>query len=244
MGIKRTDKADYQLYPLGDAAVVLQFGDTIDQQTLQKISSLATYILKKPFTGFIELVPAYTTLTVYYNPWILSEKGQHNPYQKVVTLLQKMVIKAPAQTTGSGSRTVEIPVCYGGSFGPDLKFVAEHAQLTPEEVVTLHAKGKYTVYMIGFAPGFPYLGGMNSKISAPRKEAPRAVIPAGSVGIAGKQTGIYPMETPGGWQLIGRTPLTLFDPNRERPSLLQAGDTVKFIPITAAEFEQRKDLPL
>ena len=135
-------------------------------------------------------------------------------------------------------RTVSIPVCYGGEFGPDLEYVARHNNLTTDEVIHIHSSGEYLVYMIGFAPGFPFLGGLSPKIATPRRPSPRATIPAGSVGIAGMQTGVYPIETPGGWQLIGRTPQKLFLPNENPPSLLQAGDVVKFCPISFQEYQE------
>jgi inhibitor of KinA len=138
---------------------------------------------------------------------------------------------------------VEIPVCYGGEFGADLDFVAKHANLTPGEVIEIHSAADYLVHMIGFAPGFPYLGGMSSKIAAPRRSSPRLKVPAGSVGIAGEQTGIYPLETPGGWQLIGRTPLALFRPEQDPPTLLQPGDIVRFRPITPQQFRELKEQP-
>jgi inhibitor of KinA len=133
---------------------------------------------------------------------------------------------------------VEIPVCYGGDFGPDLDLVASHAQLTPAEVIARHAAPEYLVYMVGFAPGFPYLGGLDAGLATPRRTQPRPLVPAGAVGIAGAQTGIYSLPTPGGWQLIGRTPRRLFDPGRNQPSLLQAGDRLRFVPISEAEFQQ------
>jgi inhibitor of KinA len=138
-------------------------------------------------------------------------------------------------------RVVEIPVCYGGEFGPDLGYVAEHNQLSVEEVIEIHTSGQYLVYMIGFAPGFPYLGGMSERIMAPRRQSPRLAIPAGTVGIAGMQTGVYPIETPGGWQLIGRTPLALFRPQDNPPSLLQSGDIVRFCQISDKEYEEYKE---
>ncbi|MEG2984683.1 MAG: 5-oxoprolinase subunit PxpB, partial [Peptostreptococcaceae bacterium] len=133
---------------------------------------------------------------------------------------------------------VEIPVLYGGEFGPDIETVARHNNLSVEEVMDIHSKGEYLVYMLGFTPGFTYLGGMDNKIETPRLEIPRVKIPAGSVGIAGKQTGVYPIDSPGGWQLIGRTPIKLYDINKERPILLSAGDYVKFVPINKAEYEK------
>jgi inhibitor of KinA len=131
---------------------------------------------------------------------------------------------------------VDIPVCYGGDFGPDLDAVSSHTGLSTEEVVAIHGEPDYLVYMIGFAPGFPYLGGMSERLASPRRESPRAKIPPGSVGIAGSQTGVYPIETPGGWQLIGRTPLRLFRPERDEPSLLRTGDRVRFQAIDRAEY--------
>lgn len=239
--MKQPDLTSLQIYPLGDAAVVLQFGDTIDTDTHASVRSFASYLEQHPFPGLIEFVPAFTTVTVYYNPWILAETDKYDPYERMRILLLEMLRHLKKEKQFYTSRQVTIPVCYGGGFGPDLDLVASHNQLTPDEVVAIHTSGSYQVYMIGFAPGFPYLGGMDEQIAAPRKDKPRAVIPAGSVGVAGKQTGIYPIETPGGWQLIGRTPLALFNPAHKHPSLLQAGDTVKFVAITPEEFEQRKE---
>ncbi|HET6872400.1 MAG TPA: 5-oxoprolinase subunit PxpB, partial [Sporolactobacillaceae bacterium] len=140
------------------------------------------------------------------------------------------------QASQLDAHTVNIPVCYGGEWGPDLDHVAAVNGLSPEEVIRIHSEGVYLVHMIGFAPGFPYLGGLSKEISTPRRETPRLVIPKGSVGIAGDQTGVYPLETPGGWQLIGRTPINLFNPNSETPSLLKAGDFVRFVPISPSEW--------
>jgi inhibitor of KinA len=231
----------YQLFPLGDAAIVVQLSQTIDPVIQSSISALTTYLCEHPFNGFIELVPAYTSITIYYNPWVVSRKGKIDPYQKVVEILQKSLTIAPATSDLTATYVKEIPVCYGGKFGPDLEFVAVNNQLSVAEVIALHTAETYIVYMIGFAPGFPYLGGLNNKIATPRKQMPRTTIPAGSVGIAGEQTGIYPMQTPGGWQLIGRTPEKLFDPARSKPSLLQAGDRVKFVSISVEDFEKRKE---
>ena len=231
-----------QLYPLGDTAIVLSFGDSIDLAVHARVRAFAACLEAHPFEGLVEYVPAFTTVTVYYDPWVLSEKGKHKPYEKVTNLLLERLPQAEQYRQKQEPVVVEIPVCYGGELGPDLAFVAQHNQLSEEEVIAIHAAGEYTVYMIGFAPGFPYLGGMDARIATPRKETPRQRIPAGAVGIAGQQTGVYPIETPGGWQLIGRTPLALFDPQRQPPSLLQAGAVVKFIPIPAeAYWASRKE---
>src|SRR5918992_314716 len=150
-----------------------------------------------------------------------------------------MLAESPSEIEDLDTRTVGIPVHYGGDFGPDLGFVASHNELTEQQVIEIHSQPTYLVYMIGFAPGFPYLGGMSERIAAPRRDNPRASIPVGSVGVAGRQTGVYSIETPGGWQLIGRTPLRLFRPEEERPSLLEAGDEVRFDPITRSEYDRR-----
>jgi len=239
--MKQKDMRLFQLYPLGDAAVTVQFGDTIEEDTHRKVRAFASYLERHPFPGLVEHVPSFTTVTVYYDPWVVSDKGLYNPYARVTEQLQHMLKLARENQKSTRPRVVEIPVCYGGEYGPDLEYVARFHKLKPQEVVACHTRGKYLVYMIGFAPGFPYLGGLSKKIATPRRESPRPLIPKGSVGIADKQTGIYPIETPGGWQLIGRTPLSLFEPDRDPPSLLQAGDRVRFVAITPEEFERRKE---
>jgi len=158
-------------------------------------------------------------------------------YDLLSSRLEKLS-KTVAPGKKSGGRLVEIPVCYGGESGPDLSFVAEHAGRKEREVIYIHSSRDYRIYMLGFLPGFPYLGGLDKRIHTPRLTAPRTKIPAGSVGIGGEQTGIYPMESPGGWQLIGRTPLKLFDVNGAEPPLYEAGDTIRFIPITSEEYHK------
>jgi inhibitor of KinA len=229
-----------KVYPLGDAAIVVEFGQAIDISVHARVMGFAAYLEKHPFQGMIEYVPAYTTVTIYYDPWIVSEGGKKETYGIVEDTIQQ-ILPAVETSVKHFPKTVEIPVCYGGESGPDLPFVAGYNQLTVEEVINLHTSARYQVFMIGFAPGFPYLGGMNPAIAAPRKDTPRPQVPAGSVGIAGSQTGIYPLATPGGWQLIGRTPLSLFDPDRQHPSLLKAGDVVRFVPISLEEYRQRKE---
>jgi inhibitor of KinA len=226
----------FQLYPLGDAAIVLKFGGHINLEAHTRIQAIAGWLAEHPAPWMVEWVPAFTTLTLYYNPWLASDEGKWIPYERVVHYIQEMLPKVHVAPSHS-SRLVNIPVCYGGSYGPDLPLVASHNSLTIDEVVEIHSQAEYLVYMIGFAPGFPYLGGMSEDVATPRRQSPRPAIPAGSVGIAGAQTGIYSLETPGGWQLIGRTPLTLFDPKREQPSLLSAGDRVHFVPVCEAEFK-------
>lgn len=185
----------------------------------------------------VEYVPAFTSVSVIYNP--LDMKSE-SPYEVVKVILDNIISKLDFSLEDE-EHIVEIPVCYGGEFGQDIEQVAKINNITVDEVIKIHSEGKYLVYMIGFAPGFPYLGGMSEKIAAPRRESPRIAIPAGSVGIAGMQTGVYPIETPGGWQLIGKTPLKLFDLKRNSKSLLKAGDIVKFYPISYEEYVQLKE---
>ena len=179
-----------------------------------------------------EVVPTYRSATVHYRPEVLS-------YEELKHLLAPL-----AQGSAEEAEelpVVEIPVCYGGEYGPDLLEVAQHCSLTPEEVIARHTAPTYRIYMLGFTPGFPYLGGMDPSIAAPRRKEPRIHIPAGSVGIAGEQTGVYPIVSPGGWQLIGRTPLRLFDPQKEQPILLSAGAGIRFVPIDEEAFRKMEE---
>lgn len=182
-----------------------------------------------PFEGFIEAVPAFTTLTVFYDPLLTTLLAAEHRLRTLMNVIDTERVSTPATV-------IEIPVWYGVEAGPDLGIVAAHAGMSDEEVIAIHSSIDYLVYMIGFAPGFPYLGGLDERIACPRKATPRAAIPAGSVGIAGIQTGIYPIETPGGWQIIGQTPLQLFDVNGHPPARIQAGNRLRFVEITEEEF--------
>lgn len=216
-------------YPLGDSAIVIELGEEISATIQEHIYSISTILYKNPLKGMVELVPAFTNLTVFYDPLVTN-------YTTAEQALRQL-LHFPIQETFSATPIViEIPVWYGNDAGPDLPAVATHAGISTEEVIALHTANNYLVYMIGFAPGFPYLGGLNEKLACPRKAIPRSTIPAGSVGIAGVQTGIYPIETPGGWQIIGQTPLRLFDVNKNPPALIQAGNHLRFVAITEQEF--------
>jgi len=217
----------------GDRAIFVEFGDAIAPEVNQCVSHLTHEIVKKKIIGITEVVPTYRSLLVYYEPRQISS-------QKLRKTLYALA-KTPKETEVSGSRLIEIPTLYGGEFGPDIEFVAAHNSLSITDVIQIHSSNKYIVYMLGFIPGFPYLGGLSSRIRTPRLGAPRIKIPAGSVGVAGNQTGIYPMESPSGWQIIGRTPLKLFDPNQNPPTLLKAGDYLTFINISLDEFNMIKD---
>jgi inhibitor of KinA len=229
------DKLPLDVAPLGDAAAVVRFGDTIDRDVHRKVRALSDYLTRHPLAHSSEHVPAYATVTIYYDVMRCTFREVRDELQRIVS---RLVTRSDPEP-----RIVEIPVCYGGDFGQDLEFVARHNSLSVDDVVEIHSTADYLVYMIGFAPGFPYLGGMSERIAAPRRESPRLKIPTGSVGIAGMQTGVYPMETPGGWQLIGRTPLELFRPVEDPPALLRVGDTIRFRPITINEFDQLRKRP-
>ena len=231
---------DIHFFQISENAISLEFGGDINEATLDRISILNQCIKQNPFSGLLSTIPAYTTLTVYFNSIELMSDGK----AKGLTALDKISayinainvdIKNNQQTL---NQIIHIPVCYEATFGFDLEELSSFYQIKKEEIIELHSSAVYTVYMIGFVPGFPYLGGLSEKLTAPRKQNPRLAIPAGSVGIAGKQTGIYPLETPGGWQIIGRTPFKLFDVNRHQPSLLKAGDKINFESISLAEFKK------
>lgn len=221
---------DTSFSPLGDQAIVIEVGKEINDETHNQIRAIVSLLETDPPQWMTEFIPAFTTVSVGYNPLQISYEEAKS---ELAALMKRASAIKPPQP-----RTIEIPVCYGGEYGPDLEFVAQHNGLSAEEVIRVHTSGIYTVHMIGFAPGFPYLGGMSGKIAAPRRETPRAQIPERSVGIAGNQTGVYPISTPGGWQLIGRTPLRLFLPDQEIPSLLRMGDSVSFRQISDEDYQE------
>jgi len=231
--------SDYSIsiYALSEKAVTVVFGNVISETLWRLISSFNQLLVQNPFAGLSTTVPAYSTLTVFFDPLLVATGGLRGKtcYEKVAGYLKQLSHSKPNQTVLAGNHIV-IPVCYGGDFGPDILTVAQSNGLTQAEVIALHNSAVYSVFMIGFVPGFAYMGGMPPGLATPRKETPRAAVAAGSVGIAGLQTGIYPIEIPGGWQIIGRTPLKLFDASRENPSLLKGGDSITFKAITIDEF--------
>jgi inhibitor of KinA len=207
----------YKIFPLGDTGLVIDFGNIIDESINKLVHAVFYQLQKDPIQGMIEAVPAYSSLTIYYD----------------VLLIRKKI-------GGPGSGTlIRIPVCYDKEYGTDLDFIALLNQITIDEIVHQHTSAIYRVYMLGFLPGFAYMGLVDEKIAAPRKQFP-APVEAGSIGIAGRQTGIYPLRSPGGWQIVGRTPLNLFDKEKENPTLFKSGDTVQFYSITKDEFENTK----
>lgn len=226
-----------RITPLGDLALEIELGETIDEPTHRRVQAAWRALAAAPLPGVIEIVPAYTTVTVFYDPLLAGRAGApENNLLDWLTVQVSERLKNPPKMEKFKGRTVEVPVCYEGEFGPDLGLVAKQAKLSPEEVIKRHGKPEYLVYLIGFAPGFPYLGGLPKELETPRQARPRMVVPPGSVGIGGRQTGIYPSATPGGWNLIGRTPLKLFRPAEDPPVLLRAGDRVKFRAVTREEY--------
>lgn len=212
----------------GDKALIIEFGDKIEEEVSNKIRELNLTIANSNILGIDEMVPTYRSLMVIYDPMFV---GFDKLAEEIKDMENRMSgINLPV------AKVVEIPTLYSGEYGPDINFVAEHNNMSVEEVIKIHTSGEYLIYMIGFTPGFPYLGGMSERIATPRLQVPRTKIPPGSVGIAGSQTGIYPIESPGGWQLIGRTPVKLYDPYRSDPVLLSAGDYIKFVSVTEKEY--------
>ena len=213
----------------GDTSVSVEFGNAISEAINRDIRAYKIALEKAGIPGIVETVPTYRALMVHYNPGIIRSWALK---EKLEALLGEMGdIEIPP------SPVLEIPVLYGGEMGPDLAFVAEHAGLSQEEVIKIHSSTEHLIYMLGFTPGFTYLGGMSDSIATPRLQQPRVKIPAGSVGIAGSQTGIYPIDSPGGWQLIGRTPLKMYDPERETPILPEAGQYIQFFPVDQEEYD-------
>jgi inhibitor of KinA len=230
---------EFQIYYLSEQAVTIEFGQEIAEYLLNAISGFNNLLHAQPFPGFRTTVPAYATLTVFYDPVLVyrADLPGTDCFEKVSGYLNSLNQQKKTTKSVKGN-TITIPVCYGGDFGPDLEEVAVLHQLSTADVIKLHSLVTYMVFMIGFVPGFAYLGGMDERLITPRKATPRKAVPAGAVGIAGQQTGVYPLQTPGGWQIIGQTPVKLFDANREQPSLLKAGDMVKFKPIDINEFNK------
>ena len=219
--------------PVGDCAISIDFGQVIDPKINRHIRQTIERIQELKLDGITELVPTYCALLIQYDAMLYS-------YSDICNLMEPLL--EPSVTNDANDRVtvIEIPTVYGGDFGPDLGFVASHNNLSEDEVVSIHSGTDYLVYMLGFIPGFTYLGGMDPRIATPRLSSPRTLIPAGSVGIAGEQTGTYPSDSPGGWQIIGRTPVTMYDMSKEQAALLSAGDYVRYVPIDEAEYNRIK----
>lgn len=221
--------------PLGERMLLLRFGERIDLALNARVHAAAATLRAAALPGVDELIPAYATLGLRYRPeaWLDTERP---PWQALADAVRRQ-LSGLAPAAAATARLIEIPVCYAAPYAPDLAHVAAHSGLSAEAVIARHSGTTYRVAMLGFAPGFPYLLGLDATLHTPRRADPRLRVPAGAVAIGGAQTGIYPRELPGGWQIIGRSPLVLFDPARSPAALLAAGDQVRFRPIDAAAFE-------
>jgi KipI family sensor histidine kinase inhibitor len=225
-----------RILPTGDRALMVELGNEIDEHINARLMGLIRTLSNERIKGIEEFVPSFCSVLIHYNPAVLS-------YQEMTQIVKK-AFKAPFQEGTHHKRTVKIPVCYDAPFGPDIEYVASHAGISVSEVIKIHTSVPYLVYMLGFQPGFPYLGGLDERIHTPRLETPRIRLEAGSVGIGGGQTGLYPMESPGGWQIIGVTPVRCYNPDKDVPIPYMAGDHIKFESITEEEFHRLRELDL
>ncbi len=222
----------YKIFPISENALTIDFGNEISPELNEKVIALGEFIEKHKFSGFIESVPAYSSLTIFYD--LVLVKKSFCKFPTVFSAVSDFVEYALAnleKLSKRETRLIKIPVCYDEKYSPDLDFVAKNANLTLEEVIKIHHGQIYRVFMVGFLPAFAYMGEVDARIATPRKETPRTNVPKGSVGIAGKQTGIYPFDSPGGWQIIGRTNLEMFQPYAESVSFLKTGDLIEFYQI-------------
>jgi len=234
----------YRIFPSGDSAMTLDFGNLIDEAINQQVRALFNQFQNSPFPGMIEAVPAYSSITVYYDVFKLIKiiPPGKTVYEWMEEELQKK-LQQLLPVDDLPTAIITVPVCYDKKFALDIEEVALLKNIPVGEIIHLHTSNSYRVYMLGFLPGFAYMGEVNEKLAMPRKRQPRQKVEAGSVGIAGKQTGIYPLSSPGGWQIIGQTPLKLFDADKKEPTLLKAGDKVKFISITIHDFYEIQNAP-
>lgn len=219
----------------GDSGLVVELGAGISVRTNTRVRALGLALEQAGIPGLTEMVPTYRSLAIYYDPLVLEVEVLKARVRELAGRLGDVPLPPP--------RIVELPTVYGGMYGPDLRFVAQHTGLTEAEVIRLHSRPLYHVYALGFTGGFPYLGGLPARLATPRRESPRLRVPAGSVGIGGVQTGAHPMETPGGWRIIGRTCAPLFDISEEPPTPVEPGDKIRFVPLAEAEYLARGGTP-
>lgn len=219
---------EIKILTAGDSSLLIEFGQEISPKINQKITSTVQLMKEQHIEGVVDIIPAFCSLLINYDPRVIG-------YEELKERMKNLV-KVDVKSQAGKKRIFEIPVCYGGEYGPDIENIANHAGLSVDEVIKIHSSRDYLIYMLGFLPGFTYLGGLDERIHTPRLANPRLKIRAGSVGIGGSQTGIYPLESPGGWQLMGMTPVKTYDPEREVPILVEAGDYIRFVPVTEDEY--------
>ncbi len=238
-GAGNTDTSEWVMVPQGDRTLLLVFGDQIDVATGHRCAAAAAALRAAAIPGVTDIVPSFNQVALHYRPGL---PGTHHDSAFLAAAIRETLSGAlNATTRPEPARTIDIPVCYGGQYGPDLAEVAEHCGLTPDEVIHLHSHQPAYVFMLGFAPGAPYIGVHDERLAIGRRATPRASLPAGSVAIANLQTIIYPNASPGGWHVIGATPAILFDPANEPPTLFAPGDAVNFVPISPASFQAMKE---
>lgn len=231
-----SSSAAWRIVPQGDRCLMIYFGDQIDMAIGHWCLAAADLLRQAKLPGVTDVVPSFVALAVHYQP-----SGRHGPrYAELATQIEGLLSQGITPDAQTG-REIEIPVCYGGEYGPDLDEVARHAGLSPDEVIALHTQPGNLVFMLGFAPGAPYIGVHDERLNIPRRASPRTAVPPGSVAVANRQTVLYPSRLPGGWHIIGATPLSLFDPDRTPSTLLQPGDEVRFVAIDHTQFERLRE---
>lgn len=227
---KDRGRSDLRFFDTGESGLLIQWQERIHPSIYREVRGVYLVLERERWPGILELIPAYNSLLVEYDPLLLNREELVEEILSLYNKLEEISVPTPLLYL--------LPTCYGGEFGPDLSWLANYTGFTPNEVISMHAGRDYLIYMLGFSPGFSYLGGMDPRLAVPRRREPRARIPAGSVAIASQQTGIYPSPTPGGWRIIGQTPLRLFNLEREDPFLLKAGNLLRFLPIQEEEYRE------
>jgi len=233
-----TASSSWRIEPVGDRCLLVAFGDRVDADVNRTVLSFTAWLLEHPLPGVVDVVPAFTTVALHYQPEAYAGSGSAAmPFEQLASQVQAVLARGVPEVV-LGGRTVEIPCCYGGEYGPDLEEVAQRCNLSTDEVIRLHGESPLVVYTFYFAPGNPFAGGLDERLALPRRQTPRTQVPAGSVAIANGLSTIYQLAMPGGWNLIGRTPWNLFDLKQDPPVRLQLGDRLRFVPVTPAEFDR------
>jgi inhibitor of KinA len=228
---------DYTINPLGDHSLIIEWSQEISAAVHGQVMNVYNHLLTMQLPYILDIIPAYASLTIVYDILLVRREQNNNAFTTIKSLIGP-ALTAPLVHTAEKHRLLEIPVCYDPSLGLDLATMAAQKGMSVADIIDLHTSRTYTVYMLGFLPGFPYMGKVDDRLATPRQKKPRLNIPAGSVGIAGGQTGIYPLASPGGWNIIGQTPVKMFDPSLDSPCYCHPGDEVKFVPISLREFHK------